>query len=125
MKLLLAASVAAALAVGVTPAALAEANEIADARAFTRAGLTPIVADSPRYPVRAERALEEGVCTVRFDIAADGAVTNAEPLACTSWDFEREALRVVSTLRYPERAGGAAIEAQEITFRWLGQTSEE
>jgi TonB family protein len=124
MKLLLAASAAAALAVGVTPAALAQGDDLVDARSFARAGLVPIVAESARYPVHAERAREEGVCTVRFDIAADGEIENAEPLACTSWDFEREALRVVASLRYPERANGGVIRDQEITFRWLGQTSE-
>lgn len=126
MKMLHTALIAATIAVGVTPAAFADSpSQPVDASAYARAGLTPVAAEAPRYPVRSEAALEEGACTVRFDIAADGAVTDAEPVACTSWDFEREALRVVASLRYPERAGGAVIEDQEITFRWLGQDAEE
>jgi hypothetical protein len=48
-------------------------------------------------------------------------VTNIEPADCTSWNFEREALRVTSALRYPARPGAGTIENQEITFRWAGQ----
>jgi TonB family protein len=125
MKLRWTASIAVALAAGVTPVAFAEEAQTVDAAAFARAGLTPIALESPRYPIRAEKLLEEGVCTVRFDIAADGAVENAEPTACTSWNFEREAMRVVSALRYPAREGAQVIRDQEVTFRWLGRTTEE
>lgn len=125
MKLSCAAIVAAAAAASVTPAAFAENNETVDASAFTRAGLTPIVAEAPQYPTRSEQAREEGSCTVRFDIAPSGAVQNAEPESCSSWDFEREALRVVDALKYPARDGAAPIRDQHITFRWLGETSEE
>jgi outer membrane biosynthesis protein TonB len=125
MKTLRAAIVAAALAVGVTPGALAQSGDAVDAQTFARAGMTPIAHEAPRYPVHSERALEEGICSVTFDIRADGAVVDAAPRDCTSWDFEREALRVVASLRYPARAGGELIEDQEITFRWLGQGTEE
>lgn len=121
MKMLHTALIAGTIAVGVTPAAFADQAQSVDTSAYVRAGLRPVAAEAPQYPVRSEAARAEGVCTVRFDIAADGGVTDAEPVACSSWDFEREALRVVASLRYPERAGGAVIENQEITFRWMGE----
>jgi TonB family protein len=122
MKTLHSALIAAALAVGVTPAALAESTDApVDAQAFARGGLTPIAHEQPQYPARSIAEREEGVCTVKFDIAADGKVANPELKNCSSWDFEREALRVVSSLEYPARPGGAVIEDQEITFRWAGQ----
>lgn len=122
MNTLHTALIAAAFAVGVTPAALAETpNAPVEAQAFARGGLTPIAHESPRYPTRAVASREEGVCTVQFDIAADGTVANPELKDCSSWDFEREALRVVSALEYPARPGGAVIQDQEITFRWAGQ----
>lgn len=122
MKTLHTALIAAALAVGVTPAALAETTEApVDAQTYARAGLTPIAHEQPQYPARAEADREEGVCTVEFDIAPSGAVTNTEFKDCSSWHFQREALRVVSALEYPARPGAATIENQEITFRWAGQ----
>ncbi len=122
MKTLHTALIAAALAVGVTPAALAETTEApVVAQAFARAGLVPVAHEQPQYPVRSVAAREEGVCTVEFDIAPSGSVVNPELKDCSSWDFEREALRVVGSLEYPARPGGAAIEDQEITFRWAGQ----
>ena len=125
MKLLLAIPVGLALAVGASSSAFGQAHDILEARAFDRADLAPFLVESPRYPSRAGRAHEPGVCTVRFDIAADGGVENPEPLACTSSDFEREAIRVVSALRYPKNAGGPVIRGREITFRWLGETGDE
>lgn len=122
MNTLHSALIAAALAVGVTPAALADStSSAADAQAFARGGLTPIAHEQPQYPARSIADREEGVCTVQFDISADGSVVNPELKDCSSWDFEREALRVVSALEYPARPGAAAIEDQQITFRWAGQ----
>jgi TonB family protein len=121
MKPLHSAFIAAAFAVGVTPVALAQSTTPIDAQAYSRGGLTPLAYEAPRYPTRSIANREEGACTVRFDIAANGTVTNVEPRSCSSWDFEREAVRVVSALQYPARADGDTIEDQEITFRWAGR----
>ena len=125
MKLLRTAILAAAMTVGVMPAAFAQSTDTVDASAYARAGLTPVAHATPRYPVRSEAAREEGSCTVVFDIMPSGAVENAETRACTSWDFEREAKRVVAELRYPERADGAVLRDQEITFRWVGEAESD
>ena len=125
MKTLISASLAVAIAVGVTPAAFADTEADVSSDAFARAGLAPVAYDTPRYPARSENALEEGVCTVTFDILPSGSVDNAETRDCTSWDFEREAKRVVASLRYPARSDGAVISDQEITFRWVGDEPAE
>jgi hypothetical protein len=51
MRTLHSALIAAVLAVGVTPVALAETTDASiDVKAFERAGLTPVAHTTPQYP---------------------------------------------------------------------------
>ena len=121
MKTSWVASAAIAFALGVTPIAYAQQADTAATLALS-SGATPTQAVDVRYPYREARDRTEGRCTVLFDVTAEGETTNLRTESCSSRDFEREAVRVASTLRYGADALPAdGLRDQSFTFKWEGE----
>lgn len=65
--------------------------------------LVAIVRVEPAYPVAATSRSLEGFVTVRFDVNADGTVSNATVVESSSSIFERAAIKAVRKFRFKAR----------------------
>ncbi len=89
-----------------------------DARAYSislKADITPVAHGDVGYPYRAASLGHDGNCDVRFDVNADGAVSDVQVLACSSENFHREAARVAEGLSFPS---GKAVDNARLQIRW-------
>ena len=65
--------------------------------------LVAIVRVEPTYPLRAEESSLEGYVTVRFDVNADGTVSNVTVVSSSHRIFEKAAIKAASKFRYKAR----------------------
>lgn len=85
----------------------------------------PLVRVNPAYPAAAERRELEGWVHVRFTIAADGSIEDAEVVESSDAVFEASALRAVAKWRYrPSMHAGRPIAApnQQVLLRFRRPT---
>lgn len=120
MKLIHTALVVVAASLLPSAAALEPQSETAssEGRAYTiavRADLTPVNHGAMTYPTRAASLGQDGRCDVRFDVNADGGVSDVQVLACTSEDFAREASRVAAGLSFP---AGQSLDNARLQINW-------
>jgi protein TonB len=72
---------------------------------------------APDYPRGAERRGVEGSVTIRYTVAADGTVTEAEVVQATPEGvFDRAALNAVESWRY-EPAASQTAHTRDLDFR--------
>jgi TonB family protein len=88
------------------------------ARAWTvslNTEVTPLAHGEVGYPYRAASLGHDGSCDVRFDVNADGAVSDVHVLACTTEHFQGEAASVAQGLSFPS---GKAVDNARLQIRW-------
>ena len=101
------------------------ASEAPQAVAQTSAAVL-LKAVSPRYPIQAKRANQEGVVVVGYTVGADGSVSNVKVVSSQPRRiFDREAVDAVERWKFqPAMRGGVAVEStgeRRIEFKLGGR----
>ncbi len=81
--------------------------------------LVAMVRVRPTYPPDALTRGLDGYCEVRFDVTAEGLVTNARVVESSHRSFERASLRAIERFRYkPRVVDGVPVESRGLQYRF-------